>query len=511
MKKSEGLQDSQVFEFIRKGDDRGSQFSDQRGVRILEKLIRQDPKNREGLEKAHEYLMGDPNYTSAMHAAALSMREKKIKVFISYRFNSDADATRAIAKVLGTLSDRIEVTSADDFPSRIAGQDYREEIQRMISQAHWFVVLLSDPRRTSEWSMYETGMFRAGMVSKRMNRLICIHHPRAKPPDQIYEYQAVSANLEQMVQFLQGVFCEPNPLPGWNALRLDVGQDVLEASAKKIVDAFKAPSKPFKFNRWIKLEVASSCSLQSWKDLAPCSVETDVRTLELFGKSQPPATWGALIENVLKQNDTGKWLEELHAVIVKAISGNAFRPITGTFESSYGGRVMRPILHSMETDGRGEVFHFNLYFIDEISTAPVRALPSRLRMLLSVLRMSERIRWEVLERFRDAEWAHEQVAVCTIAFSRIEREGQLFGEWELEELCANYDESTRDEVRRIVDRWRALKGYRPGPGALRAGDLDVAFEQFDRERIKELMAECQDLINRFLYLTYPVLEKIMRD
>ena len=43
-KKSEGLQNSQMFEFIREGDDRGSQCFDQRGVRILEKLIRQDPK-----------------------------------------------------------------------------------------------------------------------------------------------------------------------------------------------------------------------------------------------------------------------------------------------------------------------------------------------------------------------------------------------------------------------------------------------------------------------------------
>lgn len=511
MNNGKGPTERQDFELIRSTDKSNSRFYDKRGQGILEKLVRQDHENRDALERAHEYLKDDQHYPSAMHAAALSMKNRKIRIFISYKLDTDTLAAKAIAEVFRDLSDMIEVTYAGEFIEKNTGRDFREEIHRAISESHWFVLLLSDPKQAHDWSMFETGMFRASMVSKRLNRLICIHHPDAQPPDQIFEYQAVSATNENLARFLNGIVLESNPLPGWEALNPGLTDSFIEFSANRILQEFRAPSKPVTFNRCVKIRVSEPAKLKSWEDLEFCAIEPDVRSLELFGKSQKPDTWGRLIENVSRESNSKKWLEELHAIILKAISGNAFRPISSTFECSSGGRVMRPILHSMETDGTGEIYDFNLYFLDEISTAPANSLSPRLQALLTTLRMAARVRWEVLERFECTDWNENLARDCEMAFSRIEREGHLFGSWDVEELCLNYDKPDREEVRNLVNRWRALKGFRRAGAEAGVGELDRAFREFDVERIRDLMAECRDLINRFLSLSFPVLGKIVQE
>jgi hypothetical protein len=172
---------------------------------------------------------------------------------------------------------------------------------------------------------------------------------------------------------------------------------------------------------------------------------------------------------------------------------------------------VRPILHSMETDGGGEVFKFNVFFLDEISTAPARKLPTSLQTLLTTLRMAARIRWEVLERFKNIEWNQNNVNDCEMAFSRIEREGQLFGDWDVKELCKNYAESEREDVFFLVNRLRALKGHRTSGPDNDDGELDKAFRDFDVYRIEPLMTEYWELINNFLSITLPVLGEIIKD
>ena len=491
-----------LIEFTRSTDAPDADFSRLRGEEVLDKLMRRYPDDAHKLLRAHERLKGDLNYATAMHRAAQSLHEGRIRAFISYRSATDADAARAIADVFRTLSaGKVTVSLADEFTAQISGQDYKSEIESSIKGAQWFIFLVSEAREPSAWCMYETGMFRASVTSKRMERLICIHHPTAALPDAIDEFQAVTATVPQLERFLGGLFRNIDPLPGWDALNAQLSNESIQYAATQIVSAFHPSRKPVSFNYRVILEVRGPTSLGTWVDLSSCAIETDRLTADLFGKVEPPSTWGELVCNVQGGSSTDKWLEELVAVIKKASGGNKFRPISSTFECSHGGRVMRPVLHAMEHDGAGDQYKFHLFFLEDISSAPVCDIPPRTLALLTAVRMHNRVRWEVLQRFSDVEWTRPNIEACAKAFSRIEREVRAFGRLDAELLCENFGEDVQRDVRAMIQRWQALRDPK-------AGELTSALAGYEVTGIATGLHECRDLNRRFFQLTFPVLEEV---
>lgn len=500
---------SNVIKFTRESDKLTDDFSDRRGEKILNKLVIQNPEFEPQLRRAHDLLNGDPNYASAMHKSALALTAGQINVFISYHVSADAAAAKELAKIFRELSaDKVRVTFADEFTKKISGLNYKEQIEEAIKGTHWFIFLISDPKDPSGWCMFETGMFRASMTSKRMNRLLCIYHPEAKLPDPIVEYHAVKAEQDELKRLLDGLFRQQGPLPGWESLNPQISDEDMRAAADRIVKAFKAPKKPVELNHWVKLEVKEPQSLKGWEDLSKCTIETDNMTAKLFGKIEPPRTWGELIDNVVSTNNTAKWLEELCAGVSKTSRNDFFRPISGTFECCQGGIVMRPILHSMEHDGFSGEFHFHIYFVEEICSAPTHKIPTETLALLTAVRMNNRIRWEVLQRFSNVSWNDEEIDACARAFSRIEREVQSFGQWDVELLCSNYGGSAKEKIRQIVDRWCELRGGDPQSGHQEIGELDTALQERDVDRLRNLISECARLNSDFFKISLPVLENL---
>ena len=228
-----------------------------------------------------------------------------------------------------------------------------------IKRAQWFITLLSQIDDPTKWCMMETGMFIANMTSNKINRLICIYHPTLSPPIEINKYHAVRADVTDLVRLFDGLFRRFPPLPGWDTINPDLSDDTLLSAATNIAKAFRSPRKPIFYNYHLTLEVKEPEKLKSWRDLNYCEIETDSKTADLFGKIEPPATWGDLIFNVVKNNNTNKWLEELFEVIRKASKGDKFGIISGTFECSHGGRVMRP----ESTKWNGMTLRLNTNFI----------------------------------------------------------------------------------------------------------------------------------------------------
>jgi hypothetical protein len=488
--------------FTRANDPADSNFSRLRGQQIVDKLLRCYPDYAPNIKRAHDRLKNDPGYGRAMHRAAESLYEGRIHAFVSYRIGVDTEAARAVADVLRELSSqKVTVTLADEFTARISGQDFKSEIESSIQSAHWFIFLMSDAREVSEWCMYEMGMFRASATSKRMERLICIHHPTATPPKIIGELQAVPSTLKDLQRFLGGVLRNVDPLPGWNPLNPQLKDEQIEAAAERIERAFRPPRKPVSFNCRVILEINNPGRLRRWEELASCQIEADRLAADLFGKVQPPSTWGELVSNVLDRAGSQRWVEELYAVIKEAVRGNVFRPISSTFESGHGGRVVRPVLHAMEHDGVSDEYKFHLYFLDDISSPRVQDVPERTLALLTAVRMHNRVRWEVLHRFSDVEWTNSSIDACAKAFSRIEREVQMLGSSDVSELGENYGEDVRLELVALMERWHALRDPRKG-------ELTLALNRRDVADIARYISECADLNRRFFGLTLPVLGEI---
>jgi len=496
-------QDS-VVEFTRNTDAVDADFSHVRGEEVFGKLLRRYPADAESLRRASQRLKGDPNYGPAMHRVAQSLHENRIRAFISYREGVDADAARAVADVFRELSaGRVTVTLADEYTERIPGRDFKLETESAIKTAHWFIYLVSESRDPSAWCMYETGMFRASTTSPRVERLICIYHPAANPPSVVDELHAVKANVMQLERFLDGLFRKADPLPGWEPLNAQLKDESIAFAATRIANAFRPPRKPVAYNYPLTLDVQDPERLNAASDLATCAIETDQVTADLFGKAVVPRTWGALISNVLESSASEKWLEELVWVIRRASAGDAFRPISGTFESSHAGRVMRPVVHSMEHDGVGNQYRFHLFFLEEISSAPVHNIPPKVLALLTAVRMNTRIRWEVVQRFMNAQLSRAEIEACAKAFGRIEREGAAFGRWDIELLCSNYGKAVQKEIRDLVHRWRELRD--PQLGSLGAG-----LKLCEVERVRQGLRECHELNRRFFELTFPIFFEVTR-
>lgn len=494
-----------IADFTRVSDKIGDSFSHQRGGDMVEKLQRRYPEaadKRHGIERAHDVLKGELNYASAMHRVAFSLDEGEISVFISYRIGIDAEAARTVAEVFRALSkNKVRVTFADEFTTRIAGRDFKSEIEAATKTAHWFVILVSDSDQPSAWCMYETGMFRASTTSNKMERLICLHHPNAKLHDAIDGFQAVEGDEKHLYCFLDGLFRQPDPLPGWQALDETLDDATLRAAAKRIANVLRPPLKPVTLTHSVSLEVRNPKQLAHAADLNALPVETDTRTANLFGKTVAPATWGQLVSNLPKPGAHGKWLEELVAVIRKAAAGDLIRPMIGTFECAEGGRVMRPVLHSMETDGLGDVFKFHLFFLEDFASTPAQGIPRHIRTLLRAVRKHNRVRWEVLERFAHSNWTAEDAEACIKAFSRIEREFQAEGGIDLEVLREHFEQSTLvDKIEVILEEWDRLRSPT-------SGSLTFALKQVDVVGIRSGMTACSKQNREFLELTVPELLK----
>ncbi len=113
-------------------------------------------------------------------------------------------------------SSKLNITYASEFAT---SKDYREKSLRATRNAHWFILLLPDPAEDWDWCLYESGLFRAKKLPG--DRLICIHHEGSMIPNQISNIDAVPATRARLIPFLQKLFCEPNPLPGMDAINKD--------------------------------------------------------------------------------------------------------------------------------------------------------------------------------------------------------------------------------------------------------------------------------------------------
>lgn len=503
---------SDALKFNRGTDSDEEDFDLQRGRGILDRLKAKNPDLQDALQRAHGVLATHPQYAAAMHAAARSLRDGCIRVFVSYRSQRDAPAARSIAEALRDLSGdeprdrRMKVTLADEFPTKISGRDFKDEIANKIAAADWFVLLAPDPRTNTDWCMFETGMFRSSMVND-VHRLIPICHPAARLPDPIDEFQAFEANETGLLKLFSGLFKEPNCLPGWEPLNPELDDAVLRATATRIAELFSPPSVEVPLTPWVRLSVPASLELTQPSDLAPVPIETDQRTADCFGRASPPKRWGELVERLENGNGSGRWLAELTPVLAKARRNQRIRPIVGTFESDLGGRVLRPVLESM--DAVGSETKFLVLFVEDFSSAPDYGLPRDTQALLTAVRMSNRIRWEVVERFRDTSWDDAAIQECQNVFSRIEREVGSFGQWDVDLLCKNFDERTGRDVRRMVNRWCELRAAGTSGKEYMTGELDVAFDQGDLDRVETLFAEVTELNRGFLSLANPTLDALI--
>ena len=261
--------------------------------------------------RAVEQLAGRHDAEAAIVKLLPALNEKKIFVFFSYK-KKDERTAHAIVRTLRKWSaGKLQISYQADFTEQIAGKAWRAKIREEIARANWFILLLPDPSDDWDWCLYETGLFDRELTSS--DRLICLHHPDTKIPDQIVDYHAVSATLPEVESFLRMVYLGEDPIPGLEPINRDIEADISDI-AKEIVDAIR-PAQESTVQQSLVPKVALKISegekMDDPDDLAGALiVSANKDALDLFGFMDPPATWGELTSEIGARGGDGRWRKE---------------------------------------------------------------------------------------------------------------------------------------------------------------------------------------------------------
>jgi hypothetical protein len=478
----------------------------------VKEMIRENPKFKKQIEAAARILSEDSELkeledaVAALKHAAGGIIQGYIDVFFSYK-SQDADAARTIVNELRAYAGgKLRITFASEFSEEIAGAKWGKRIREGIKKAHWFILLLPDPSMDWDWCLYETGQFRNRILSEKIHKLICLHHPKQKElPPQIDDLQAVKAEKEAVVGFLKMVFLKDNPVPGMKALNPDV-ESKIPSICETIIQAIKPRSQRLthdRLDRHVSLRVRDPKKLLAWQDLNGAELlDVDNVTLSLFGKISKPETWGALIENIATEASDKRWVMELSATIQKAASGNSFGPIQATFKGLNSGKLFRPHLHALDRGDDGTIESFSVLFLEEVGGSLTQHIPKELTVLMTFFRLACRFRLEVVQRYRMGIET-EQVQELKDSLDRIETEARSRGNVNPEILlaCFKDNEKASAVIENMFVKWY---GYR---NDARNGKLDIAIKEKNIYEIKQILDDFSGMNREFLEIVLAEMEK----
>jgi hypothetical protein len=238
------------------------------------------------IRRAAEQLAETVEPLTALRKLLSTLDEQIVHVFFSYK-RKDEDVAKAIVQILRRHSaGKLQISYMADFGKEIVGKLWRDKIRDEIRKANWFILLLQNPSDDWDWCLYETGLFEAHGTSA--DRLICLHHPNIDVPNQIEPYQAVSAKIPEVENFLRWVYLEDDSVPGMRAINKEIENGIPEI-AKNVVELIRAPKnvceQVFPPTVKLKIERLSAGPISEENFDAAIVVRCNQEALDLFGGS----------------------------------------------------------------------------------------------------------------------------------------------------------------------------------------------------------------------------------
>ena len=455
-----------------------------------ELISRNDPSAKEIINAVNKLKDEDPNEViQAIKKSARAIYNNQINIFFSYKLKDETVATAVVEQIRKVSDSKLKITYAKEFES---GEDYREKILRATRNAHWFILLLPDPNEDWDWCLYESGLFRAKQFPG--DRLVCIHHADSKIPDQISNFNAVEATEKRLQTFFHELFCEPNPIPGMDPI--NKAADVKSIS-HMVAKEVSPPSivKTIPLHDFVSIKISDDNPLDTNDDLNSMNIlDSTEGKLALFGKSEPPATWGELTSNVVNKNEE-QWRTELRT----ALRATRNKDIPNEIHSSFTGcnnKHYRPVLHAkIQTKTTGKILSYFINFIEDISVIDRGSLPQELNVMVTALRTAFRFRWEVLEnkRYLDHVMCEEEADEIRMSIDRIMLEANQVGLMDPELLKAQFDsDADKTRIDTMFTHWSNLMNQEG------TGLLDEALRNHDAPRVSEILKELSPLNKEFL-------------
>lgn len=230
------------------------------------------------------------------------------------------------------------------------------------------------------------------------------------------------------------------------------------------------------------------------------------KALELFGFMGAPATWGKLRSRIREAKGDGRWRDELFQAIQLIAEQRIFDPIQAVFEA-HDGKMYHPVVHGIDHRGEKEnaIEFFHITFSEEVGAYEPSAMPQNIFVLVTTLRFAFRFRWEVLEKFSKGPINEGDVEHLACAFKRIETDWQSRGMKDDNALQGSFTQSDRERLARISAEWQRLRNKQG------TGELDIAMERKELEKIPKLLRSVIPMNQEFLEMATNRFAELLRD
>jgi len=426
-----------------------------------------------------------------------SLSSNSVSIFFSYK-KKDESAAKEVVGILRKLSaEKLKITYQAEFTNDIAGKKWRDQIQKAVKEANWFILLLPDPSDDWDWCLYETGLFEAQFTMG--DRLICLHHPDTEVPNPIEGYHAVAATVPEVEKFLRMIMIAEHPIPGLSAINRAIEPDIT-LYAQSIVKAIRAPQKITVheiFEPSVEIKIDSPMNLDDWESIDQARIIAANRAaLELFGFYQKPVTWMDLINEVINiDSNDNRWREELFHVIGRIGTGRMFDPVQAVFKIA-NGKIYRPVVCAIDRDGKnGPINAYHITFTEEVGTIDPVNIPHRLMSLVTLVtlvRFTFRFRWEVLEKYKSGGMTEDDVERMDNAMRRIKADAESRGISREDDVISLF---TADKAKYISEMYTEWYKYKNDDGS---GELDLAIANKDTQTIQRILNNLLTMNQEFL-------------
>ena len=183
-----------------------------------------------------------------------------------------------------------------------------------------------------------------------------------------------------------------------------------------------------------------------------------------------------------------------------------FDPIQAVFQA-HDGKMYHPVVHGI--DHRGEkadaIESFHITFSEEVGAFEPSAMPKNIFVLVTTLRFAFRFRWEVLEKFSRRPFTESDVEHLACALKRIETDWHSRGMTDESTLRKSFEQRDSERFARMSAEWQKLRNEQG------TGELDLAIENKDLEKIPQLLASIIPMNQEFLEMATNRFAKLIRD
>jgi hypothetical protein len=294
------------------------------------------------------------------------------------------------------------------------------------------------------------------------------------------------------------VFLNENPVPGMSPINAEI-DDEIPAIAEEIVHAISPPKQRIHrqiYEPWIELAIPNAKELENIEDLDRAKlVSANKEALDLFDFIMKPGTLKELRSGLSEQKGDSRWRNELFHVVRRIANGRKFYPIQAVFQAD-SGKIYRPVLCAIDRMGEeGAIDRFHVTFTEEVSAIDDTAIPRPIAVIATVLRFAFRFKWEVLERFGKETLEEEDAVRVENALRRIYKDWESRGIGGQEVILDLFSDTQAVKISEMFTEWYKLRNPEG------TGELDIAIEKRNTEKIQELLKSLIPTNQEFLEMT----------